>query len=217
MRRATSLPLFFLLGIGCPKEEAPTAASPPPEPPPPIQVRPGATDLIFSYSTDGRKFETATSIDQIPEEARRAVVVTDLKRSPEERQAGRYVYVANLTERRDDGTYPVSIASRYGFEAKITGTSTAAGSGNEVVMYSASWCGVCRKAKRLLDQWGVRFVEKDIEASRSAQQELAAKAASAGIQPNGVPVIDVAGVLLQGLDEATLKSVLEQKGFLASR
>jgi glutaredoxin len=180
-------------------------------------VRPGATDMIFSYSTDGRKFETATSIDQIPEEARRAVVVTDLSRSPEERQAGRYVYVADLTKVREDGTHPVSIASRYGFEAKITGTSTAAGGGHEVVMYSASWCGVCRKAKRLLDQWGVRFVEKDIEASRSAQQELAAKAASAGIQPNGVPVIDVAGILLQGLDEATLKSVLEQKGFLASR
>jgi glutaredoxin len=84
-------------------------------------------------------------------------------------------------------------------------------------MYSASWCGVCKKAKRLLDQWGVRFVEKDVEASRAAQEELARKAASAGIQPSGVPVIDVGGVLLQGLDETTLKNVLAQKGFLSAR
>jgi glutaredoxin len=174
--------------------------------------------MIFSYSTDGRKFETATSIDQIPEEARRAVVVTDLSLSPEARQSGRYVYVADLRAPREDGTYPVAISSRYGFEAKITGTSTASGEASGgVVMYSASWCGVCKKAKRLLDQWGVRFVEKDVEASRAAQEELARKAASAGIQPSGVPVIDVGGVLLQGLDETTLKNVLVQKGFLSAR
>lgn len=213
MRAAIALPLF-VLATACPKEQPPAPPSEPAEPPPPIEVRAGAEDLVFSYSTDGRRFETATSIDQIPAEARGAVVVTDLKLSPEARQSGRYVYVADLRQPRSDGTFPVAIASRYGFEAKLTGTSSTAKTSNEVVMYSASWCGVCRKAKRLLEQWNVRYVEKDIEASRSAQEELAQKAAAAGIRPSGVPVIDVGGVLLQGLDEATLKSVLAERGFL---
>src|SRR5687767_12037839 len=134
MRRAI---LFFLL-TACSKEEAQKAPAEPSEPPPPIEVKAGKQDMIFSYSTDGRKFETATSIDQIPEEARRAVVVTDLSLSPEARQAGRYVYVADLRKPREDGSYPVAIASRYGFEAKVTGTSTASASSGEVVMYSAS-------------------------------------------------------------------------------
>ncbi len=205
----------LLLLAGCPKAEPATKGSEPAEPPPPIQVRKDAKEMVFSYSSDGKKFETATTIDAIPEDARAAVVVTDLTLSPEARQSGRYVYVADLRKARDDGTYPVAIASRYGLEAKITGTSSTAGdTGHQVVVYSASWCGVCKKAKRLLDQWGVHYVDKDIEASRMAQQELAQKAAAAGIRPSGVPVIDVGGVLLQGLDEGTLKSVLSEKGFL---
>lgn len=211
MRAAIAL----LVLTGCPKDEPGKPLPEPLEPPPPIEVRADTKDLVFSYSTDGRKFETATSIDQIPEDARSAVVVTDLKLTPEQRQSGKFVYVADLRQPRADGSYPVAVASRYGLEAKITGTSTASGSAaHEVVVYSASWCGVCKKAKRLLDQWGVRYVEKDIEASRMAQEELAKKAAAAGIRPSGVPVIDVGGVLLQGLDEATLKGALERMGFL---
>lgn len=205
---------YLALTAGC-KEGAPSEKpEAPAEPPPPIVVGPKRTDLVYSYSKDGRKFETATTIDEIPKEARKSVVVTDLSLSPKKRQADRFVYVADLTEARPDGTYPVSVASRYGLEAEITGTSTATGETNGVVVYSASWCGVCKKAKRLLDQWGVRYVDKDIEASRSAQQELARKAAAAGIRPSGVPVIDVGGVLLQGLDEQTLRSVLQQQGLL---
>lgn len=213
MARAPFFALLVLAG-GCTEEAKAPKAAEPAEPPPPIVVGPNRTELVYSYSKDGRRFETATAIDQIPEEARKSVVVTDLSLSPEKRQADRYVYVADLTKARPDGTYPVSVASRYGLEAEITGTSTVAGKSNGVVVYSASWCGVCKKAKRLLDQWGVRYVEKDVEASRSAQQELAKKAAAAGIRPSGVPVIDVGGILLQGLDEQTLRSALQQQGLL---
>lgn len=186
-------------------------------PPPEIRVTADRKDLIFGYATeDGQPFKTATSIDAVPETARRSVVVTDLSLTPEQRQSGRYIYLADLRTARPDGTYPVAIASRYGFEAKLAGTSTAA-AGSErsgVVIYSASWCGVCKQAKQLLKRWNVPFIDKDIEASRSAAEELGAKARAAGIQPGGVPVIDVAGILLQGLDEGTLRAALKQKGLL---
>ena len=184
--------------------------------PPDIKITENREDLIFSFrDPKSGEFATASSRADVPEEARQAVVVTDLSLTPEQRQAGRYIYVTDLRQPRDDGTFPVAVSSRYGFEAKVTGTSTVAGSsGREVVVYSTAWCGVCKKAKRLLTKWGVPFVEKDIEASRKAQQELAAKSARAGVRPGGVPVIDVAGTLMQGLDERQLQAALRQQGFL---
>lgn len=217
MRAHFSTLLLLAAVFGCTKsnESAPSQKSEE-DAPPAIRVAADRQDLIFSYpKADGTGFETATSIAAVPEDARAAVVVTDLSLTPEQRRSGRYVYIANLKTARADGTYPVSIASRYGFEATLAGTSsTAGGSGGEVIVYSASWCGVCKQAKRLLSSLNVRFVEKDIEASRSAAEELAAKARSAGFQPGGVPVIDVGGTILQGLDEATLRAVLKDKGFI---
>lgn len=177
-----------------------------------IQVTADRKDLLFSYA-EGREYRTATEISQIPAAARGRVVVTDLSLSPAERQAGRYVYVADLTAPGEDGNFPVSISSRYGFET-LTATSAGAPTSSGVVIYSASWCGVCKQAKRLLKSWNVPFVEKDIEASRSAQAELAQKAQAAGVQPTGVPVIDVGGTLLLGLDEASLRRALKAKGLL---
>ncbi|MCK6549407.1 hypothetical protein L6R52_26425 [Myxococcota bacterium] len=207
--------------VACTPPSAPAGTASTTEPaaaaalPRPIVVTAERRDLVFSYVSDGPGgFATATSIAAVPEGSRGTVVVTDLSLTPEQRQAGRYVYVADLRAPRADGTYAVAVASRYGFEAKLTGTSSVAASGAGVVVYSASWCGVCQRAKQVLRQLGVPFVEKDVEASRSAAEELAAKARRAGIQPSGVPVIDVAGVLLQGLDERTLESVLRDRGLL---
>ncbi len=213
--------VVLALTAACPAEdaaEAPAAKETSAAPPPAIRVAADRTDLVYSYPVDsGRRFETATALDEIPADSRRGVVVMDLSMSPEERQAGRYIYVADLSDASDDGTYPVAVASRYGFEAKLTGTSTgagAAGSGDGVVVYSTSWCGACKKAKRLLTSWKVPFEDKDVEASASAQRELQAKAAAQGLRPSGVPVIDVAGTLLMGLDEATLKRTLQAKKLL---
>lgn len=185
----------------------------------PVQITVTGTrsDLIFSFR-EGNRFKTANKIDKIPEAARGQVIVTDLSLTPAQRQAGKYIYLADLRQARANGEYPVSIASRYGLEAKLSGTHSASVSatvrGEAVILYSTAWCGVCKKAKRLLDRWGVAYTEKDIEGSRKAKRELTSKAQAAGIQPGGVPVIDVAGTLLQGLDETSLKATLQSKGFL---
>ena len=215
-----SLLLTLLALAGCRGEGPPAgqASAKEGELPPSIRVTAERQDLIFSYPVDGgRAFATATRIDEVPEAARSSVVVTDLSLTPEQRQAGSYVYLADLSSPREDGSFAVALASRHAFEASLTGTSTTVavtGSGREVVMYSASWCGVCKRARRVLEAMRVPFVEKDIEASRSASKELAAKAAARGVQPGGVPVFDVGGQLLLGFDEQALGAAIRAAGLL---
>ena len=210
--------LLLVLGTGCRNGDppAPAANVGPAAVPTPVVVRDGDPSLLFSYREAGGTYATAARIDEVPESARDAVVVIDLDQTPEERRAGRFIHVADLRKAGPDGHYPVAVQSRYAFEAPAEASTNPTESGDGVVMYSASWCGVCAKAKRLLDAWKVPFVEKDVEASRAAARELAAKAAQRGFAPGGVPVIDVRGVLLRGLDEGRLKATLQEQGLLPS-
>lgn len=206
--------LPVLLLVSCARSAAPDAGIAAEELPPEISVHAGRGDLVFSYrDPETGQLATTASIAAIPAAARAQVIVTDLTLTPEQRRADRYIYLANLEAPRPDGTYPVAIASRYSATLGA-GEGAGAAAGEGVVVYTTSWCGVCKKAKRLLQQLGVPFVEKDIEASKRAAEELSAKARAAGVSASGVPVIDVAGTLLQGLDEATLRSVLKEKGLL---
>ncbi|MFO0724634.1 MAG: glutaredoxin family protein [Myxococcota bacterium] len=213
MRASSSLWAVALLLTACRAEAPSPAAEPIAEPPRAPTVGRGAGEMVFSYvDRASGKPVTTSSIGAIPDEARAEVVVTDLSRSPAERQAAKFVFIADLRTAREDGTYPVSVMSRFSYRPEGAAAQAAAEGGEGVIVYSTSWCGVCKRTKSLLKSWGVPYVEKDVEASRSAAEELAGKSQRAGLRGGGVPVIDVAGTLLQGLDEGTLKSVLKQKG-----
>lgn len=41
-----------------------------------------------------------------------------------------------------------------------------------IVMYSTSWCGDCRRAKRVFASLGVEFTEVDIEEDERAAEEV---------------------------------------------
>ncbi len=69
-----------------------------------------------------------------------------------------------------------------------------------VVMYSTSWCGYCRKARAVLDELGVSYVEKDIEKSAEAKREHAAIA-----NGRGVPVLDIDGTVVRGFSEKAIR------------
>ena len=45
-------------------------------------------------------------------------------------------------------------------------------SANEVIIYSADWCGDCRRSKRLMDSLNVAYTLIDVEKDRSAADKV---------------------------------------------
>jgi glutaredoxin 3 len=64
----------------------------------------------------------------------------------------------------------------------------------QVVLYSADWCGWCKKAKSHLDAKGINYVVRDIDDSKYLN-ELVAKTGQ-----KGIPVLDVGGRIVTGFN-----------------
>ncbi|MCP4211918.1 MAG: glutaredoxin [Halieaceae bacterium] len=62
----------------------------------------------------------------------------------------------------------------------------------EIILYMTSLCKECARARKLLEELGVAFVQKDIIASSMARREYKKKAGHGG----GLPVIDIGGALV---------------------
>jgi len=83
--------------------------------------------------------------------------------------------------------------------ARIASTSAPSG----IVLYSAEWCGACKKAKRYLSKKGVDYEERDVDDPHYAQ-ELLGKTGQ-----RGIPVIDVGGRILTGFSSRSYDALLE--------
>ena len=176
-------------------------------PPPATDVRADRTDLMFRYVDAQGRMTPAASMDEIPAEARDEVVVVDTTLAPEARGSARWVHVADLSSADGEGRFAVQVLPRRAFEARLRTKAVAAGP--SVIMYSASWCGVCRKARAFLEGAGVPFVEKDIEKEAGASAELQRKAAKAGVKASGVPVFDIGGAIVPGFDQGKIASLIK--------
>lgn len=96
--------------------------------------------------------------------------------------------------------------NRYQVERAFSGPS-AARSTNEVVLYSTSWCGYCKQARRLLESEGVEFTEFDIESSDEGQSRYMDLVG----RQVGVPVLDIYGRVIHGYDKASILDALERQ------
>lgn len=65
-------------------------------------------------------------------------------------------------------------------------------SNKDIVMYSASWCGYCRKARNYFNQNNIAFTEYDVEKSARG------KADYKKLNASGVPVILVGDKRMNG-------------------
>ena len=52
-----------------------------------------------------------------------------------------------------------------------------------ITMYSTTWCGDCRRAKRIFDEWGVDYSEVDIERTPGAAEQVMAWANGKRVVP----------------------------------
>jgi glutaredoxin len=210
--RYARLALLLLGASACKKSPAPAAAADAGRSiaePVPIRVTADRPDLMFSYQDEQGQFHDTQKLADIPEAARKSVLVRDLSLKPEEVHADEYLYLADLTQ-PEDGGYPYSLVSRYRFRPSAGTTFDEDGGISEagVVLYGTSWCGACAQARKYFSDKHIPFVDKDIEADQMAANELAFKAKRARVSFKGVPVIDVRGHLMEGFNPMAVEQAL---------
>jgi glutaredoxin len=187
---------------------------------PPFAVDGDVEGLLLVWF-DEQGPHSATSRSEVPPEHRGQVRVDSLTLPPERRLGPEWVYVADLRAPDKDGSYPVRKLRRAAFDAivdaargtKPSGEARARGAAPgeaDVVIYGASWCGACDQAARFFEKKGVPFVEKDVEKNAAALSEMQRKAARAGVEPSGIPLIDYKGTLVQGFNQRALEQLIER-------
>jgi glutaredoxin len=80
-------------------------------------------------------------------------------------------------------------------------------SGPDVVVYTTAWCGWCRKTLAFLDERGVRYVNKDIEANDWNRDELIEKTGRTSI-----PVVEIDGEIIRGYNADRMEQLLARSG-----
>jgi mycoredoxin len=182
--------------------------------PAPIAFAPTQDNLLFTYVDARGNVLSVDKAADVPSDRRENVMVVDLSRSPEERQADRYVYFADLTVKDPEGRHVANVVSRYRAAAAAPGQAevfTQESQKNEVLVYSAEWCGYCKKTKAFLKEHGVPYRERDVEKDSGAEAELQRKAKAAGVRVSGVPVTDFMGELVMGFDQAKLNTLIKRR------
>ena len=180
----------------------------------PFDVRGDAKGMLLVWF-DEEGTHTAMARNEIPKERRQYVRVQPLspklrKKVKDQRilQEG-YLYLADLRKPGKGGSYPIRKIKREAFEALVDKEGATLGS-DEVIVYSASWCGACRSTVQYLQSEGVSFVEKDIEKEPGARAEMQKKLEQIGSRGGGIPVIDFRGTVIQGFDKGTLAKLISE-------
>lgn len=222
MRVLATLALCGLAATGC-RERERVPVKQIPEHLRPITFKPDR-ELQFVYADLKGAFKTTTRALSVPIASRRAVRVIDPSVPIAERDP-QAVHLVDLTDPNDDGTYTTRATTLLDFEnralaalppgeasrvpiPRLEGNVGAPVPSDQIVLYGTRWCGACKQARALLRKRKTPFVDKDIERDPEAAATLAAKAATAGIRADRVPIIDVRGRLLVGFDRDRLRTLL---------
>lgn len=200
---------------------APEAAPVTEDTAPTIAIKLSSPNLLFRYFKDG-KINLTTSLEKVPKDQLHAVYIDNLDISPMDRQSVRFLQRYDISSMDMNREYQGTPVLRADVEnqirkqrpkpepkAKAQTKAPEGAKSAKVVLYSTTWCGYCRKARNFLSSKKIPFVEKDIEKSPAANQEMKAKAAKAGVRVGGVPVLDVNGKIIPGFDPNAILQALD--------
>lgn len=90
--------------------------------------------------------------------------------------------------------------------AQIANTANQVSQQADVVLYGTQSCGYCRQARALFAYYNVKYIDKDIEASRQAYDEFR------NLNARGVPVIIIGGDVIRGYSERRIIKMLKDAG-----
>lgn len=195
---------------------------------PPLTLRDDTADLLLTWIDERGEFHTTQAIADVPAHGRDAVRVVIT--SKDDGSVTEQVYVANLMDKKPDGTYAVQSMSRASWDAlaakhraPVAGANPAGATSGApvpgevrpsgvVIIYGASWCGPCHQAQRYLEAKHIKVIYKDIEADKKADEEMQKKLEAAGKRGGTIPVIDVGGRLLVGFRASALDEAVAAMG-----
>ena len=76
---------------------------------------------------------------------------------------------------------------------------------NDVVLYSAVWCGYCKQTKQLLAKHNVNYCEYDIERSATGYEQFRALGGQA------VPLLQFNGSIIHGYNKSLIESHIQNQ------
>ncbi len=197
---------------------------------PPLKLEDDTQHLLLTWIDDKGDFHVVQKVSDVPKQGRSAVRVVETN---QDEGTGQLVYVANLTKKRSDGTYPVATMTRAAWNEKgasrrkerlealapgasvappssaaPNGTAAPAHGGVVAILYGASWCKPCHDAQRYLEQRGVKVIHKDIESDAVARREMQQKLAANHLSTGEIPIIDIGGHILVGFSANAIDQAL---------
>jgi glutaredoxin len=230
MLTVVALAMLALAGGAACKRDRASAAMEPPQTAP--MVKDDSDGYLFTWIDDKGDFHVEMRLGDVPMMGRDAVRVVDPVKADTARNDR--IFVADLRDKRADGTYAVRTMARADFEAIAVArreksgptlgsaspppSSTAPPDPNPaatkpsarsaVIIYGAEWCAACHEAARFLRKKGIAYVEKDVEKDPSAAREMQQKLAKSGLHAGSIPVLDVRGKVMVGFNPAEVEGAL---------
>ncbi len=95
------------------------------------------------------------------------------------------------------------VAAKNDADAESAPAAAESGEALEIILYQTSWCGYCRKARKLLKDLDADFVAKDIESDKEAAGEYRQK----GRGYRGIPLIAYGDQVLRGYSERGIREM----------
>jgi glutaredoxin len=193
---------------------------------PPLAFADDTVGLMLTWIDETGEPQVALKPASVPAAARSLVrvVISGSKNGTHDE-----LYVANLDKKEADGLYHARTMHRSDWEQEIerrreaylkgtppadrrrsrTGPTPQEETSTAVIIYGASWCKPCHKARDYLKSKRVAFTFKDIDETPGAAAEMHEKLAGIGRgNERGIPVLDVRGKILVGFHRADVDRAL---------
>ncbi|WP_233560944.1 glutaredoxin domain-containing protein, partial [Sorangium cellulosum] len=196
---------------------------------PPLELRDDTANLMLTWIDEKGDTHVELRPADVPAEGRSMVRAMLSDRTEGTRDV---FYIADLTQKRPDGTYAVRTMPRRAWEsllekrraehlAKTAPPPAAPGPGGSagpgapsqlggvtVIIYGASWCKPCHQAADYLRAKGVAAIVKDIEEDPAAAAEMQDKLAKSHQRGGSIPILDVRGQILVGFSPGAIDQAL---------